>query len=329
MQEIVRKALIFHSNLGPNPPADELDVLNQAAFFEGGLNQWGIETRILPFYNDLEKNIKVIQSWKPDLIVNLVETIFGNGKLLQIAPALFEHLSVPFTGCSSQAIYVTSNKLLSKQLMMLEKINTPDFFDGSEEFNRSHADKMFLIKSLWEHASYGMDEHVPLFIDKAGIIYSRLSIKNRQRRDYFAEQYIEGREFNVSVIGNGKEPVVLPVAEIRFVDFPSGKPRIVGYRAKWDEDSFEYKNTVRHFPDERKEPELIQKIKDICTRCWKLFDLRGYARIDFRMDKDGNLYVLEVNANPCISQDSGFVAAARQMGLNQRNIVQFIIRDSI
>ena len=130
------------------------------------------------------------------------------------------------------------------------------------------------------------------------------------------------------MIGNGGQPVVLPIAEIKFIDFPVEKPKIVGYRAKWDEDSFEFKNTVRHFVDEKKEETLSNQIKQICLKCWEVFDLRGYARVDFRMDENGRLYVLEINANPCISADSGFVAAANKMGLRTKEIVNFIIKDS-
>lgn len=323
------RALIFHSKLGPNPPADELDVLQEAAFFEEGLKQSGIEYITLPFDNNLDTNTETIRSFKPDIIVNLVETINGDGKLVHLAPALFEHLSVPFTGCSSNAIYVTSNKLLSKNILKLRGVNTPAYFQGSGVFDAKFAGKKFLMKSIWEHASFGMDEHNPVFIDEAEVIFERLRQKNANKKDFFAEEYIEGREFNVSVIGNGNEPVVLPVAEIRFIDFPMEKPRIVGYRAKWDEDSFEFKHTVRNFVNENKASQLIGRIRDICLQCWEIFDLRGYARVDFRMDNKGNLFVLEINANPCISHDSGFVAAATQMGLSHRNIISRIIKDSI
>jgi D-alanine-D-alanine ligase len=325
----IQKVLIFHSKLGPNAPADELDVLDEAAFFEEGLKELGSEVLKLPFDNNLDKDIEIINDYRPDIIVNLVETIYGDGKLIHIAPALFEHLSVPFTGCSSESIYVTSNKLLSKGIMKSKEILSPAFFDGTGDFSKEFSGRKFLMKSLWEHASFGMDEHNPVFIDSAEVIFERLKIKNQKHLAFFAEEYIEGREFNVSVIGNGDQPVVLPIAEIKFIDFPVEKPKIVGYRAKWDEDSFEFKNTVRHFVDEKKEETLSNQIKQICLRCWEVFDLRGYARVDFRMDENGRLYVLEINANPCISADSGFVAAAKKMGLPEKNIVNYIIRDSI
>ncbi|MGB4204662.1 MAG: ATP-grasp domain-containing protein [Bacteroidales bacterium] len=325
----VKKALIFHSKLGPNPPADELDVLDEATFFKEGLIKLGYYVHQHDFDNDIDKNIETIKVTKPELIVNLVETIRGDGRLIHFAPTLFEHLSVPFTGCSSEAIYISSNKLLSKKIMHLSNIATPVFSTNPDELKTLFRGKLFLIKSIWEHASFGMDEHNPVFIDKAEIIAERLYEKNSSNYTYFAEEYIEGREFNVSVIANDSMPMVLPVPEIKFLDYPENKPKIVGYRAKWDEESFEYKNTVRSFIDEKAESGLSKSIHEICLLCWKVFNLRGYARIDFRLDKNGKLFVLEINANPCISKDSGFVAAATKKGLSYEEIVKLIISDTL
>lgn len=320
------KALIFHSKLGPNPPPDELDVLEEARYFSEGLSELGFEVHQAPFENDLSRNAELIHQAEPDFIVNLVETINGDGRLIHIAPALFEHLQIPFTGCPSEAIYVTSNKQLSKKLMQAAGIQTPTFtMDGKEL--RSLGERQFILKSLWEHASFGMDEHNPVFIGSAVDISSRLVEKNKKQHLFFAEEYIEGREFNVSVIAGKQEPMVLPVAEIKFVNYPEKKPKIVGYRAKWDEESFEYKHTIRQFVDEEREYELCGRISEVCIKCWNEFGLRGYARVDFRMDDHKNLYVLEINANPCISSDSGFVAAATRKGLTHAQIVKNIIND--
>jgi D-alanine-D-alanine ligase len=325
----LKKALIFHSKLLPGAPPDELDVLEEAAFFKKGLQEMNVAVKTLPFENDLDQNIQLIRNHQPDIIVNLVETIYGDGRLIHVAPVLFEHLKMPFTGCTSESIYLTSNKLLSKKLLSSEGILTPSFFDESSPLDPELVSGKFLLKSLWEHASFGMDEHNPVFIDSAKIIHERLRNCNYGYRAFFAEEYIDGREFNVSIIGNGCNPRVLPPAEIKFLDYPVEKPKVVGYRAKWDENSFEYKNTVRVFLDTIHEKTLLERINEICLKCWKIFDLRGYARVDFRMDQKDNLYVLEINSNPCISEDSGFVAAARQAHFSDKAIVGSILQDSI
>jgi D-alanine-D-alanine ligase len=155
------------------------------------------------------------------------------------------------------------------------------------------------------------------------------SRQERQGGECFAEAYIEGREFNLSLLASKAGPQVLPPAEIRFEDYPEGKTRIVGYRAKWHEGSFEYLHTVRSFEFPPQDSELILRLTDLATRCWCLFDLRGYARVDFRVDREGRPWVLEVNVNPCLSPDAGFYAAAAQTGLSFTQVVERIIGDCL
>ena len=156
----------------------------------------------------------------------------------------------------------------------------------------------------------------------------------------FAEAYIEGREFNLSLlasedlkggpvsVGRGKScPEVLPPAEIRFDSYPAGKVRVVGYRSKWDEDSFEFTHTPRSFDFPDCDNALLVDLKDLALRCWELFDLRGYARVDFRVDGAGRPWILEVNANPCLSPDAGFAAAAARAGLPFTEVLNRIIGD--
>jgi D-alanine-D-alanine ligase len=137
---------------------------------------------------------------------------------------------------------------------------------------------------------------------------------------------VSGRELNVAVIAAPEGPRVLPPAEIRFVDFPAGKPQIVGYAAKWHDDSFECRNTVRVFGVE---PPLAAAARQIALRCWELFALDGYARVDFRVDQHGGLWVLEVNSNPCFSPDAGFAAALAQAGVDYATAVRWLVEDAL
>jgi D-alanine-D-alanine ligase len=118
---------------------------------------------------------------------------------------------------------------------------------------------------------------------------------------------------------------VLPVAEIRFEGFPTAKPTIVGYAAKWHPQSFEYRNTVRRFGIE---PELAARLIGIARDCWQLFGLAGYARVDFRVDAAGTPWVLEVNANPCLSPDAGFAAALAQAGIAYVDAIAWLVADA-
>jgi D-alanine-D-alanine ligase len=120
-------------------------------------------------------------------------------------------------------------------------------------------------------------------------------------------------------------PQVLPPAEIDFSAFPPDKPRIVGYRAKWQADSFEYQNTPRRFDFPSADGPLLEQLRSLSLRCWALFGLRGYTRVDFRVDRDGRPWILEINTNPCLSPDAGFAAALQQAGIPFETAIQRIL----
>ena len=134
------------------------------------------------------------------------------------------------------------------------------------------------------------------------------------------EEYIGGREFNVSLLGY-PDPMVLPPAEIDFSDFPDSLYPIVGYRAKWVAESFEFRHTPRRFPD-RLNPDLARNLQKTAAACFHLLGLRDYGRVDMRVDERDRVYVLEVNANPCISPDAGFAAAAERDGMDYTAMVK-------
>src|SRR5262249_28596630 len=143
--------------------------------------------------------------------------------------------------------------------------------------------------------------------------------RNRVGVECFAEEYIAGREFNLSLLtsqhGDGI-PQILPPAEIDFSSFPTDRPRVVDYAAKWDERSFAFQNTPRRFDFQDADQPLLDILKTLAIECWKLFDLRGYARVDFRVDREGRPWILEVNTNPCLSPDAGFAAALAQANIS-------------
>jgi D-alanine-D-alanine ligase len=187
----------------------------------------------------------------------------------------------------------------------------------------------FVIKAVSEHASLGLDEHSLVTVaDQRELRQHLRDFRLAQGRPGFAEQFIGGREFNISLLagdaadrgaadcGTAEEDCqVLPAAEIDFSAFPTGKPHLVGYRAKWEEDSFEYQNTPRTFDFPPQDGPLLARIGQLACACWRLFGTRGYARVDFRVDEAGQPWILEVNANPCLSPDAGFAAALQRAGI--------------
>jgi D-alanine-D-alanine ligase len=144
---------------------------------------------------------------------------------------------------------------------------------------------------------------------------------------WLIQDYIDGREFNISILNGENGPEVMPPAEMIFHSHWHDKPKIVDFRAKWEAGTFEYENTVRRFPGNKLNPTLKKRIDDIAIQCWHIFDLKGYARVDMRIDENDIPYVIEVNANPCMSPDSGLVAATIEAGLPFTVVLQRIIND--
>ena len=182
---------------------------------------------------------------------------------------------------------------------------------------RSESNDPWIIKSVWEHASIGLDE--------TGIVQGKDAKEIWHFYGFglgslggacFAERFIDGREFNLSLLGGGPDsPMVLPPAEIVFEDYDEKKPRIVDYQAKWDETSFAFHHTPRRFDFGPEDGHLLETLNGLAKKCWNVFGLRGYARVDFRVDPGGKPWILEVNANPCLSPDAGFAAALLQGGV--------------
>lgn len=319
----MEKVVVLINALGANATPDELDVLNQARAVEEALHELGYESQQIFMDINLQLVSEELNKIQPKFVFNLVESLDSSGKLISLAPILLEHLRIPFTGCGSQAMYVSGNKILTKSLLRQAKLPTPQWF---EQINKKYLKKeaKYIAKPVWEDASVGIDDTNVMPGDIA-LISNFISRHNKYR--YFFEEYIEGREFNISILGGDKGPEVLPAAEILFRNYPKGKPRIIGYEAKWLEGSFEYGNTLRSFGLEKTDPILADRLKQLCLQSWSLFGLTGYSRIDFRVDKSGRPWILEVNANPCLSADAGFYAAATQAGYSFTEVVKRICED--
>ena len=319
-------ALVLHNEVGSESTQDELDVIAQVESVSQALSALGYEVVTLPLSLDLQTVSARLKKRKPHFVFNLVESIGGTGRFLYFASALLDHLGLPYSGSPTDALYITTNKPLSKSWMRAKRIPTPPWIrmNGPTVKSRVFAPP-YIIKPVWEDASVGLDDQSVFF--NRGSFRDHLKEKSQSGGKWFAEAYIPGREFNISVLADKATPRVLPVAEIKFVGYPVDKPKIVDYRAKWEVDSFEYRNTIRHFDFSKKDDQLLTELRTITLKCWKVFNLHGYARVDFRVDEDGKPWVLEINANPCISPDSGFVAAAEQAGLNFETVVRHIIND--
>jgi D-alanine-D-alanine ligase len=259
-----------------------------------------------------------LSALEPYAVFNLVESLEGRGRLLHLVPALLESLRVPFTGCSAHALATTSHKIAAKKLLRQAEIATP------VELREAGGEGPWIVKSVFEHASLGLDDS-SVVGDAAA---ARRIVEARRAElggEWFAERFVAGRELNAAILAAPPGPLVLPVAELKFEGYPADKPAIVGYAAKWDVDSFEYRHTVRSFDVE---PELARRVERLALACWDLFGLDGYARVDFRVDASGPAFVLEVNANPCLSPDAGFAAALERAGTPYGDAIGWLVADA-
>lgn len=304
--------------------AEEADVLAQVEAVATSLEANGYTVDRLACGLDLQAVADGLNADPPDLAFNLVEGLGGHDRLYAAVPALLDALGIPYTGSSAEAIFITTNKLIAKERLAAAGLPTPavpvrwpEPLGDPQRGLSPFAPGRYICKPVWEHASLGMVDDVVVSTASRKRLLARLvELGERTGREYFAEAFIAGRELNISVCDDGTgKPVVLPPAEIDFSAFPRGKPRIVGWAAKWDESSFECQHTPRRFDFAESDAPLLAEVKSLALACWRLFGLSGYARVDFRVDAAGRPFILEVNTNPCLTGDAGFPAAAEQAGL--------------
>lgn len=321
------KIVILHDYIAEDAPEDDQDVINQSEYISGILSGMGHEPVSVFFSLDFGKVTSELHGINPDLVFNLVESVNGQGDLIHLAARLLDEIRVPYTGTKTKSLISTSNKLIAKKKLEASRILTPKWF--SAEYYREdllNGDGPYIIKSVWEHASKGLNQDSIFYPNSRNELLSYIRLYSfKTGWDCFAEAFIDGREFNISLLDGDNGPEVLPPAEILFADYPEGRYKIVDYAAKWEKESFEYRHTSRCFDFADTDADLLHQLNIISVNCWNIFELKGYARIDFRVDQNGTPWVLEVNANPCIAPDSGFVAAAQRAGLSSGNIIKRII----
>ena len=325
---------VLHTDVGKNPETDDLDTLIQVESVSKTLKDLGYNAIKVTCKNDINTIITSLKKIGPEIVFNLMEPLHGEGQFIHIAPAVLDYLKLPYTGCSSEAIYITSNKVLAKKLMKMADIPTPNWStDGSLAFPEPGIvlkDMQLILKSTWEHASMGIDAESVVRVSTPEELRMLLEQRNASSGGpYYAEEYIEGREFNLSILAKPDGVEVLPPAEMKFIEFPENHPKVLSYRAKWIEESMEYMKTRRCFEFNAEDQPLLERLKVLALRCWEVFGLNGYARVDCRVDMEGNPYVLEINANPCISPESGFIAAAEMANLSYSDVIERILNAPI
>ncbi len=317
-----KKCCILYNQPRDGALAGELDVLDQVEYIETNFNLIGVKTYRKGLTSAFMTEIATLADEKPDFVFNLVESINNKGELCYFIPALLNMYSIPYSGNPLEAMFNTTSKAITGRMLTAEGINTPASFSPSQ-FRDLKPGKSYIIKPVWEDGSLGITgESVFTYSDNCGISFGDFDDSH-----WMIQEFIDGREFNISVLRGEKGPIVMPPAEMVFHNYHGDKPKIVDFKAKWVSDSFEYENTIREFPGEKLNPALNESIRNMALRCWDVFGLKGYARVDMRVDKNDIPYVIEVNANPCLSPDSGLVAATTEAGIPFTEVLFWIMND--
>jgi D-alanine-D-alanine ligase len=326
------KVAVLHNPVAPGAPPEELDNETQRETVTRALVELGHRPESVPFGSDLAEISRALDRVKPACVFNLVESVGIHERLIYFAPAFLEALGIPFTGVPSIPMMLSTNKLIAKKIMRREGLPTPDWWVVDEPFARTpKTGERVVFKSIWEHGSMLIKDDSVAQVEGEQSFRERLKklSENKSGRTFFAEQYVEGREINVTLLAGPRGPEALPPTEIQFVGYGPDRLKIVGYQAKWVESSYEFQNTISclDFPPE--DQPIIEKLEKISLAAWEIFGLRGYARVDFRLDGEKRPWILEVNANPCLSPDAGFVAALHRAGITFPEVIERLLQDAL
>jgi D-alanine-D-alanine ligase len=287
------------------------------------LRRGGHKTSILGVHGDLRKLIGGLGRRKPDLVFNLMET-FGDTQLGAVGVVgLLDLLGIPYTGDGPGEFYLQEDKALAKKLLAYGKIPCPDFavFAQDADFETGGNLRLPLfVKPLRMDASIGIDAK-SLVRTSTELIERVRKIHHQVHDSALAEEYVEGREFYVGVLGNA-DPVAFPPLEMDFSGLPDGKPHILDSKAKWDEKSREFKGTKAVLPE--LPDELRARLQKVAVDAYRALRVRDYGRVDMRLTAAGEIYVIEVNASCYLEQSGEFAQAAAAAGIDYATLVNRI-----
>jgi D-alanine-D-alanine ligase len=268
---------------------------------------------------NVNRVINKLNNFSPDIIFNFVESVEGISNYEYCSVGLFELLGFQYTGNTAACLGNCLDKERAKNILRSFNIETPD----SVVINKSGRilGKDFklkfpvILKLLTEDASIGISEYSVVY-NLHDLAKHAEFLSSTYDQDVLAEEYIDGRELNIAILGNR----VLPISEIMFDGLPDGLPKIVTYDGKWIEKSVYYENTIPVCPAQL-DFKIKKEVEAVALSAFEALSCRDYARVDIRLDKNDKPFVIEVNPNPDISEDSGFARAAAAGGLSYDNLL--------
>ncbi len=303
---------------------EESDPIAEYEELAADLRRVGFDAYILNIRDSIDTFFKDFEKNKPDVIFNLVEIYKDNPAHEMGFASILELMNIPYTGAPPLALGTCQNKMLTKKILKSVGIRTAEFqlIEEPKKIYRHKLEYPIITKPALEDASVGIDvgavvtNHKEL---KARIDY----ILEEFEQPVLIEEYIEGRELNVAVLGD-KRPRVLPISEIDFSEMPDHLYNIVSYQAKWEPHHEAYHKTIPICPAPLPE-EKTKEAGEIALKCFQTMGVRDYSRVDMRLSDDNKLYVLEVNPNPDLTADAGFMRSANYAGLSYRKTLKRIV----
>ena len=285
----------------------------------------GHEVRMLGVQTELAPIRDAVEEWKPDIVFNMLEEFHGESLYAQNVVALLELLRVPYTGCNPRGMMLARGKDLSKKLLKYHRVPAPAFavFPMGKKPRRPGRLKFpLIVKSLWEDASLGISQ--ASIVDTDEKLAERVAfIHKRLNTPAIAEQYIEGREIYVGVLGNDRLQV-LPVWELSFSNLADGAQAIATEKVKHDP-IYQEKRGILQGPAQDLPPAVVTKIRTLAKRISHTLELDGYCRIDFRLSKDNIPYFIEANPNPEIAESQEYAQAALHAGTSYADLLNKIV----
>jgi len=288
----------------------------------------GHQVSVLGVFDNLDEIIRHLKENKPDLVFNLTEQYCGERLWDKNIAGVLDMMQVPYTGAGPMGLMVCRDKRLCKELLGLHKIRVPNFLSlpwgKTIRVNKSIRFPL-VVKPALGDGSEG--------IANASLVYNTDTlaeraefIHHRWQQDAIAEEYIEGRELYVTVLGNNRLKVC-PPRECFFNTNGDEGPNLATYRVKWN-DEYREKWGI-NFGYGELEPETAKRIAKVCKRAFRVLHLRDYGRVDLRLTPEGKIVILEANPNPDLAWGEEVAEAAQYAGLDYDHLIDFIIRQAI
>jgi len=285
----------------------------------------GHEVVMLGLYNDINILLEEVSESKPDIIFNMAEVFNQKSYLDKNVAAVLEMLDTPYTGASSSTLAICGNKALTKKILSFHRIKVPHFYTFYRNRKIWLPKKLrlpLIVKPLSEEASRGISQ--ASIVDNEEALIERVKfIHESMKSDAIAEEYIDGRELYVSLLGD-KRITIFPFREMKFGALGEDEPRIATYKAKWDY-KYRKKHEIKNMFASRLPNGLSEKINEICKRAFRALDMECYARFDIRLTADSKIYILEANANPSLDPDDELAESAGRGGISYAKLIQKIL----